>query len=256
MVGQREQEEEEYDDLGFWEKIVQPICAEFTGTFFLAYASAMCVTSTAVLPICIAQGFVTAALCIAFINISGGHLNPCVTLSVWLSGGMKILPFILYLPSQFLGALVGAVFVRASVLENSFNEIFGGASKFRGNRMISPYNEWELINTWDTTPVLGLIINVIVSIVIFTTYLQCNIDNRRPVKLPIMYGFAITACSLATYVTSGAGFNPVVSLCNGMLAGYFDDLYVYIVAPICGCLLSAAFFRLLLGDEDKRFFGK
>ncbi|WP_411026901.1 aquaporin, partial [Salmonella sp. s55044] len=70
------------------------------------------------------------------------------------------------------------------------------------------------------------------------------------------YGFAVTAATLATYVTSGGGFNPAVSLCTGMLAGYFDDLYIYVVAPICGCLISAAFFRLILGDEEKRFLGK
>ncbi|PIK54377.1 putative aquaporin-8, partial [Apostichopus japonicus] len=127
---------------------------------------------------------------------------------------------------------------------------------FRGNRMISPYNDYEMINTWDTTPVLGLITNIVVSIVIFTGYLQCNIDNRRAEKVPIVYGFGVAAATLATYVTSGGGFNPVVSLCNGMLAGYFDDLYIFIVAPFCGCLISAAFFRLVLGDDDKRFLGK
>lgn len=90
---------------------------------------------------------------------------------------------------------------QASLKDSSFQDIHGGATVFRGNRMISPYNDYEMINTWDTTPVLGLITNIVVSIVIFTGYLQCNIDNRRAEKVPIVYGFGVAAATLATYVS-------------------------------------------------------
>lgn len=69
MAGERKAEEEAYEDLGFWEKIIQPIVAEFTGTFMLAYISAMSITSSFILPISLAHGLATSALCIAFVNI-------------------------------------------------------------------------------------------------------------------------------------------------------------------------------------------
>ena len=45
---------------------------------------------------------------------SGGHLNPAVTLGVFIAGGINVLVFFLYVVSQLLGGIIGALFIMVS----------------------------------------------------------------------------------------------------------------------------------------------
>ena len=56
-------------------------------------------------------GLVLVCLCYCIGNISGCHVNPAVSLAVYLSGGMSGKDCVGYIVAQLIGATVGAAFV-------------------------------------------------------------------------------------------------------------------------------------------------
>ena len=71
---------------------------EFIGTFILMLA-----IFTTGNPVFIAAAFL-GAITIAS-SISGGHINPAVSLAMLMNGSIKINQLMVYIPAQILGAL-------------------------------------------------------------------------------------------------------------------------------------------------------
>ena len=72
--------------------------AEFLGTFILVIS----ILATAN-PIYIAAAFLAAITIIS--KISGGHINPVVTLAMFMNGTISGSQILAYIPAQILGAL-------------------------------------------------------------------------------------------------------------------------------------------------------
>jgi aquaporin Z len=72
--------------------------AEFLGTFILVLS----ILATAN-PIYIAAAFLTAITIIS--KISGGHINPVVTIAMFMNGTISGSQVLAYIPAQVLGAL-------------------------------------------------------------------------------------------------------------------------------------------------------
>lgn len=47
-------------------------------------------------------------------HVSGGHINPAVTLGLFASGDIKLVKAVFYVIVQSLGAVAGAAFIRVS----------------------------------------------------------------------------------------------------------------------------------------------
>ena len=72
--------------------------AEFLGTFILVIS----ILATAN-PIYIAAAFLAAITIIS--KVSGGHINPVVTLAMFMNGTISGSQMLMYIPAQILGAL-------------------------------------------------------------------------------------------------------------------------------------------------------
>ena len=51
-------------------------------------------------------------LLILLLSFSGGHFNPAVTVASILCGGTRLIVGLIYLPVQFIGAILGSAFVK------------------------------------------------------------------------------------------------------------------------------------------------
>lgn len=99
---------------------------EFLGTLFFIYVATGAVVSVtyvgplnsgAIAVIGLAFGFGLAAMIYAAANISGGHINPAVTIGFIVAKKIYVLKGFFYIFSQLAGAMVGSALLRATTPE-------------------------------------------------------------------------------------------------------------------------------------------
>ncbi|XP_038069095.1 aquaporin-8-like [Patiria miniata] len=233
-----------------FEKYVQSTFAELVGTMFFTFIACLAVTTQDLVAIAFAEGLAMALLCSAFLNISGGIFNPALTFAVCLCGGISPLLAVLYFVVQICGGMLGAAFVKAVLLEDSYYDIRGGCNKFRGS---VPYDKYDSLHVLGVSPGTAVIIEAMLSLFVYMSYLQANMDNRgKHLTGPLAYGFSITVGILTGMYSSGASFNPARTFGPAVASGYWDEQYIYWAGPVMGGLLAGAFYRFILGDSNKR----
>ena len=89
--------------------------AECVGTMFLVLlacgSAVLAGPKIGVLGIGLCFGLVLLSLVYCIGNISGCHVNPAVSIAMWLSGRMKLGECVGYIVSQLIGAAIGAGFL-------------------------------------------------------------------------------------------------------------------------------------------------
>jgi glycerol uptake facilitator-like aquaporin len=101
------------------DRLVPKLLAEFIGTFsfvFIGAGTAAVVGDGVGLPgivaIALAHGLAITAFAAAYGSVSGGHMNPAVTVGVLAAGAMDAAAAIFYVISQLLGGMAGALLLR------------------------------------------------------------------------------------------------------------------------------------------------
>lgn len=101
-------------------KFYVALLAEFLGTLLLVLvACGSCIspgTNTVQISLCF--GFSVASIVWAIANVSGGHINPAVTIGFLATRKISIVRALLYIVVQSLGAVVGAGLLKALTPSN------------------------------------------------------------------------------------------------------------------------------------------
>ena len=177
----------------------------------------------------LAIGFALMVLVYVSGHISGGHLNPAVSLGVLLRGGMGVGDFVAYIVAQFVGAALAAL---ASVA-------------------IWPRAQAPL----EIKVLPAFIVEAIITLVLVWVVLNVATSKDHPNNS--FYGLAIGGTvfvgAIAVGGVSGGGFNPAVAL-GLAISGQFgwSNLWLYIVAPLVGAAVAAVLFRLLSSEDVKK----
>src|SRR5262249_13780405 len=99
---------------------IQPLLAEFLGTFYLCFAgiaAILCTTPSigsgaGIVGIALAHGLALAIAVNAFGGISGAHFNPAVSMGFFVTNRLPPLSLGLYIAAQLLGATTAAAICR------------------------------------------------------------------------------------------------------------------------------------------------
>jgi aquaporin Z len=203
--------------------------AEFVGTFFLVLT--VCATGLAGAALApLAIGAVLAAMVFATGHISGGHLNPAVTVAVWLRGRLDPRDAGPYVAAQVLGGLVAAGVARLVYDVHPASPV-----NVSGRHLVAAFAV-ELLFTFALA------------------FVVLNVATSRDHPNNSFYGLAIGLTVLAGAVAvggvSGGAFNPAVGIgvCLAGLARW-SMLWVYLVATLAGGAAAAYAFRAL-NPED------
>ncbi|GAA6219920.1 aquaporin-8 [Lates japonicus] len=223
-----------------YEQHVQPCLAELFGTSLFVFVGCASVIGNVgtggVLQPAMAHGLALGVLIMVFGQISGGHFNPAVSLSVYLCGGMKLLLLVSYILAQMLGGMIGAGLAKAMCPTNSYDGALGGAL----NPSISDLGKTTLAEVLMT---------------LFLTTVVCmgaiNRQTRSPLA-PFCIGLTVTANIFAGGMVSGACMNPARAFGPAVVASHWEHHWIYWVGPTCGALLTVSFIRLLFGDQKTR----
>ncbi|NKZ09080.1 aquaporin family protein [Actinomadura latina] len=212
-----------------------------------------------------AWGFGVTLGVYACARISGGHINPAVTVAFaafWGFPWRKVLP---YCFAQTLGAFVGALIVRWNYTEilHKFDPGLTAKTQFVFSTM--PGNGSLPIHTWGAfrDQIIGT------AILLFLVLALVDLRNAPPLAnlAPLIIGFIVVAIGMAFGSAAGYAINPARDLGPRLaqyLTGYgsawrdqYGDLYFWvpIAAPLIGGLLGAGLYVLLIGrnipDEEE-----
>jgi len=217
-------------------RITAKLLAEFIGTFsfvFIGAGTAAVVGDGVGLPgiaaIALAHGFTIMAFAFAYGSVSGGHMNPAVTVGVLAAGAMGVGEAIGYIVSQLIGGVAGALLLRT---------VLGGAATGLGMPTLA-HNLALGATSLSITPEAGFMIEATLAFFLVTVVLSTAVAGRAGSLAPLAIGMTLTFNILMGGALTGAPFNPARALGPMVATGSFNDAWLYLTAPIVGAIVAA-----------------
>ena len=212
--------------------------AEFIGTFVLVFVGCGVAAVTgctaeptaSYLMTALAFGGVIVAMAYSIGNVSGCHVNPAVSLGVFLNKGMDAKDFIGYVVSQCLGALAGAIVLMALI-----GKEYGLGTNGLYNGSIGK----------------SLLIEIILTCIVVLAILGVTSKAENGKVAGLVIGASLTLVHLIGIHFTGTSVNPARSLGPALLMGgdALSCVWVFIVAPLIGGALAALIWRGIRTEE-------
>ena len=230
---------------------MQKYGAEFFGTFWLVLGGCGSAVLAAAFPdlgigllgVALAFGLTVLTMAYAIGHISGCHLNPAVSIGLWVGGRFPARELLPYIASQLLGgiAAAGVLYLIASGKEG-FDLAAGFASNGYGAHSPGGYS------------LQAAFICEVVMTMMFLLVIMGATDKRAPAGLaPIAIGLCLTLIHLISIPVTNTSVNPARSTGVALFVGDWAtaQLWLFWVAPILGAILGALAYRLI-GCECKK----
>jgi aquaporin Z len=217
-------------------RMAPKLLAEFIGTFafvFIGAGTAAVVGDGVGLPgivaIAFAHGLTIMVFAFAYGSVSGGHMNPAVTVGVLAAGAMSAGEAAGYIVSQLIGGIAGAL---------CLSVVLGGAATGLGTPTLA--HDLALGATSLTvTPESGFMIEALLAFFLVTVVLSTAVAGRAGSLAPLAIGMTLTLNILMGGALTGAPFNPARALGPMVATGNFSDAWLYMTAPIVGAIVAA-----------------
>ncbi|CAF1295862.1 unnamed protein product [Adineta steineri] len=222
--------------------IIRPIIVELVGTFLLVTFGLWggCSTSGNIIQGAFSFGCTLMVLLASFGHISGTHLNPCVTLGVFIAGEVRYYLAIIYVIMQIIAGIGAAGLVRLLVSRDSYTQCHGGATLL---------NKIDMIEWWQ-----GLIIEFFITFLFVTVILLVALDTKSKTGLaPLLIGFTLVGNILTAGSYTGASLNPARSLGPAIVANQWTDHWIYWIGPLLGGTIAGIAYRFIWAHQDRRW---
>jgi aquaporin PIP len=171
-------------------------------------------------------------------GISGGHINPAVTLGLFLARKVSLIRALMYMVAQCLGAICGCGLVKA--FQKSYYTRYGGGA----NELALGYNK----GTGLGAEIIGTFV-LVYTVFSATDPKRSARDSHVPVLAPLPIGFAVFMVHLATIPITGTGINPARSFGAAVIYNQekaWDDQWIFWVGPFIGAAIAAFYHQYIL----------
>lgn len=225
--------------------------AEFLGTFWLVLGGCGSAVLAAAFPqvgiglhgVSLAFGLTVLTMAFAIAHISGCHLNPAVSIGLWVGGRFPANKLGPYIGAQVLGAIAagGVLYVIASGAPG-FDVSKGFASNGFGAHSPGGYS------------MLAALVTEVVMTAFFLMIIMGATDKRAPAGFaPIAIGLALTLIHLISIPVTNTSVNPARSTGVALYVGDWAvaQLWLFWLAPIVGAVLGATIYKYI-ASEDKQ----
>ena len=215
--------------------------AEFVGTFALVWVGIMAIESlgTDLLGIAFAHGLAIAILVTATAAVSGGHLNPAVTVGLLMAKKISIGDAIGYWISQLLAGLVAAYVVLSTLPGDATQVVASGT---------------PVVNPTITSGVTAWTLELLATFFLMFAVLGTAVDKRAPKMGGLYIGLAVLMGILAIGPWTGGAMNPARWLgpaIAGDLTVGMAEVVVYFLGPITGAILATIVYSLFLMPKEQ-----
>ena len=221
--------------------------AELFGTFVLTFlgcgaaVSLNCGADTAsVVGTAFAFGLAVVAMAYTIGGLSGCHINPAITLGVFLSGRMKGKDAGMYMLFQVIGGIIAAALLALLV---STDPGLARGTATGANACASE----NILN--------GLLAEIILTFIFVMVVLGATAKTNGATNnfAGLAIGLSLILIHLVGINFTGTSVNPARSIGPALFeqGAALEQLWVFIVGPLAGGALAAGCWKLIDSDEKK-----
>ncbi len=228
---------------------MKKLVAEFIGTLWLVLGGCGSAVLAAGYPelgigfvgVAIAFGLTVVTMAYAIGHISGCHLNPAVSIGLWIGGRFDKKDLLPYILAQVLGGIAGAGILYLIVTGKPGAEIGSFAANGYGDHSPDGY---------------GLVSALITEIVMTFMFLIIILGATHP-KAPkgfggLAIGLGLTLIHLISIPVTNTSVNPARSTSQALFVGDWamGQLWLFWVAPIVGAILAGLVYKMISPDKE------
>jgi aquaporin Z len=222
-------------------KALRPLVAEFIGTALFVFLGVGSIVVNAAsnnalgaVGTALAHGVGLAVLITMTMSISGGHLNPAVSVSLWLTQKIDGRTLGSYVASQILGAVVGALLVKAF-----FPTMAAKVTSFGTPQLAGTIGLFE-----------GIGIEALLTFVLVSAVFGTAVSPQAPKVGGFGIGLALFVCALVGGALTGAALNPARAFGPALVAWEWHGQAVYWIGPLLGATAAGALWKFVLLPRD------
>jgi len=228
----------------------QKLAAEFIGTLWLVLGGCGSAVLAAAFPglgigflgVALAFGLTVLTMAFAIGHVSGCHLNPAVSVGLFVGGRFPARDLIPYIVVQVLGAIAGAgiLYVIASG-HAGFDVHAGFASNGYADHSPGGYSLAACLTT-----------EVVMTFIFLFVILGSTHGSAPKGFAPIAIGLCLTLIHLISIPVTNTSVNPARSTGPALFAGGWaiSQLWLFWVAPLVGAALAGVVYRWVGGDHN------
>lgn len=227
------------------------LVAEFFGTFWLVLGGCGSAVLSAAFPdvgiglvgVSIAFGLTVLTIAYGLGHISGAHLNPAVSVGLWIAGRFSAKELPGYIVAQVLGGIAAAGILYVVATGNGTDVIAGGfAANGYGEHSPGKYS----MNA-------ALVTEVVMTFMFLLVILGAT-DKRAPAGFAgIAIGLCLTLVHLISIPVTNTSVNPARSISQAVFVGDWalQQLWLFIVAPIIGAIVAGVVYKMFAGEPKQ-----
>lgn len=196
-------------------------------------------TGVGTLGVAFAFGLAVVAMAYTIGNISGCHINPAITLGVFLTGRMSNKDAGMYMLFQVLGAIIGSAVLFALVSTGAH----GGPTMTGANG----FGEGEAVQAFIAEAVFTFIF---VLVVLGTTDSKKGAGSMAGLAI----GLTLVLVHIVCIPITGTSVNPARSIGPALFEGgaALSQLWLFVIAPFVGAIFSAIVWNFFADKEGKQ----
>jgi len=221
--------------------------AEFIGTFWLvlggcgsaALSAAFPEVGIGLLGVSFAFGLTVLTIAYSLGHISGAHLNPAVSVGLWIGGRFSAKDLLPYLVAQILGGLAAAGILSIIVTGNG-SAIGDFAANGYGDHSPGKYSMEA-----------ALVTEMVMTFMFLIVILGATDKKASGGFAGLAIGLALTLIHLISIPVTNTSVNPARSISQAIFVGGWamEQLWLFIVAPIAGAILAGIVYKFLSSED-------
>jgi len=205
--------------------------AELIGTFIMIFIGTGSIMIDSIhneignIGIGLSFGLSVMSVVYAIGSVSGAHINPAVSIAFWLDKKLMTKDLIPYIFFQIIGGILASTLLFFLLPE----------SKTMGETLVK-CDDWKLV----------FIVEFIITFILMFVILQVSDKSRNLDRFSgIAIGGVVAFAAIFVGPISGASMNPARSISPAILINDFSYLWIYIVSPILGAVLSVFVYKII-----------
>jgi len=228
---------------------MKKLVAEFIGTLWLVLGGCGSAVLAAAYPelgigftgVSLAFGLTVVTMAYAIGHISGCHLNPAVSIGLWMGGRFDKKELFPYIISQVLGGIAGAGILYLIASGKSGFEV--GSFAANGYGAYSP----------DGYSMMAALVTEIVMTFMFLIIILGATHSKAPKGFAgLAIGLGLTLIHLISIPVTNTSVNPARSTSQALFAGGWamEQLWLFWLAPIIGAALAGMVYKFMSPENE------